>query len=228
MNDLKMKYADADQYVYQHTSDDAGRPGVVHELLKANPQWTDQQRNDLVMSMWTHSNHTTSVTQHWLACFDYLTHSDECDKQIKGSEDENWMPLEVPACADDELHEYEHITVYRGGSSPQGLSWTTDWDIAVKFAKRNSMDFFGGDSEQSTIWQATVNKADILFLNNSRQECEVVIDYTKVDIGAIDVVKARWTAAYCAGEQVPQQAIDRYNLTQYESQRQEAQDDYQM
>ena len=222
MTDLHMDYVKAHTWVYSHASQDSDRPNHVRALLDSNPEWSPQQRNELVMDMWITSNHTTSVTLDWLACFKYLTHSEECDLQIEGSEDQNWMPLEVPACDPDEEAEYHNLTVYRGGSSPHGLSWTTDWDTAVKFAKRNAMAFFGSDPEQSTIWQATVNRSDILFLNNSRLESEVVIDYTTVDIGAIDVVKARWTEAYISAESVPQEAIDRYNLTQYDTQRAEA------
>jgi hypothetical protein len=74
------------------------------------------------------------------------------------------------------------ITVYRGATSPNGFSWTTDFKIARKFAIRNSDSFFSPhNSDTSTIWQATVYPRGILFTTNGRGESEVVVKFCEDD-----------------------------------------------
>jgi hypothetical protein len=209
--DLKMNTWDADSYVYKHASKDSQRPIVMLELVKANvDSWTEEEMNDFIIQFWNHCNHTTSVTNTWLELFKYLTYCDNNEKQIKSERsDDNWMPLED--------HDGDNfVKLYRGASSPKGLSWTFDFEIAQKFARRNSESYFSNNTDQTTIWQTAIHKDDILFINNTRGELEAVIDWTKGSVdGAVDVVWFHWRKAYIEGQDVPDVAIKRYNLTQY-------------
>ena len=75
----------------------------------------------------------------------------------------------------------EPIQVFRGGVKV-GYSFTTDYDKAVWFAKRNLMFeriiyeeqgyTFHGDAK---VWSAIVKPAGILFTTNDRNESEVVV-----------------------------------------------------
>lgn len=222
MTTLKMNTWDADTYVYKHASEDSQRPIVMLELVKANhDSWTQKEMNEFILQFWNHCNHTTSVTDTWLELFKYLKLCDDNEKQIKYQSDDNWMPLDL----DEDSEGY--VKLYRGASSPRGLSWTFDFDTAQKFAKRNSQSYFGNNSEHSTIWQMSIHKEDILFINNGRSELEAVIDWTKDSVqyaveSAVDIVWFHWRTAYVEGLDVPDVAVNRYNLTQYKHLRQQS------
>ncbi len=67
----------------------------------------------------------------------------------------------------------EQVTVYRGLTSYnakkiEGLSWTLNQHTAEWFAQRYN--------EQGKVYQATVNKADIIAILTDRNESEVIID----------------------------------------------------
>ena len=69
----------------------------------------------------------------------------------------------------------EKITVYRGirgRGSLNALSWTTDIEQAEWFAKRWD--------KKGKVYSATVRKEDVLAYFCSRNEAEVVVDYTKL------------------------------------------------
>ena len=69
----------------------------------------------------------------------------------------------------------EKITVYRGirgRGTLKALSWTTDIEQAEWFAKRWD--------KKGKVYSATVRKEDVLAYFCSRNEAEVVVDYTKL------------------------------------------------
>lgn len=69
----------------------------------------------------------------------------------------------------------EKITVYRGirgRGSLKALSWTTDIEQAEWFAKRWD--------KKGRVYSATARKDDVLAYFCSRNEAEVVVDYTKL------------------------------------------------
>ncbi|MBO5021145.1 MAG: hypothetical protein J6D52_10820 [Clostridia bacterium] len=71
----------------------------------------------------------------------------------------------------DELDDV--VTVYRGVTSYNAdnvlaLSWTLEYDTANCFAHRFD--------EDGTVYQAQINKKDILALFNGRNEAEVIVN----------------------------------------------------
>ena len=149
-----MKKDDAVKQVYLESPDDGTRPYAMLRVLETNPTWTDREYNDFVETFWEHSNHTST---HWEAWADIL---------------DNYYPK-----ARKSRKPTKPITVYRGGTTANGFSWTTDFDIARKFAMRNSMSYFSPDGGKSTIWQATVDPIGVMFMTNGRHEQEVVVRF---------------------------------------------------
>ena len=77
----------------------------------------------------------------------------------------------------------EPMTVYRGGTNVHGYSWTADLEVAEFFAQR-TLTFEKNDwprrlnmkySLGTRVWTAVVNPEAIVFVNNERNEHEVVI-----------------------------------------------------
>ncbi len=203
---------DADQIVYQNASTDADRPKVMLGLLKANPQWTQEERNDFILDFWNHCNHTTSVADVWMDIFNTYLEIDPDYMQPTHNVDENWDPIE------DAFDDDGTITLFRGGTTPNGFSWTTNFEIAQKFAKRNSDQFFSHDIDDetfSTIWQASVKREHILFVNNGRSEQEVVVDFNHLDDWTrkpIDWLEHYWTKMLFQGKEIPAEAVKRWKL----------------
>lgn len=87
------------------------------------------------------------------------------DKTLLMDEDEQKLYSALP----------EKITVYRGirgRGTLKALSWTTDIEQAEWFAKRWD--------KKGRVYSATVRKEDVLAYFCSRNEAEVVVDYTKL------------------------------------------------
>lgn len=77
----------------------------------------------------------------------------------------------------------DRFTVYRGvavGRNPKGLSWTQNYITAKWFANRFNQ--FSKSNEKGYIQTAEVNKRDVLAYFNTRNEDEVVIDSSKLNI----------------------------------------------
>lgn len=149
-----MKKNDAVKQVYRESPNDGDRPYAMLRILETNPNWTDSEYDSFVETFWEHSNHTST---HWEAWADIL---------------ENYYPK-----ARKSPKPTEPITIYRGATSPNGFSWTTDFDIARKFAMRNCDPYFSPDGRQSTIWQATIDPIGIMFMTDGRHEKEVVVRF---------------------------------------------------
>lgn len=72
----------------------------------------------------------------------------------------------------------EVLTVYRGCENIDGLngmSWTLSEDIAQFFANR-----YFKRSQNGTIYQAKINKTDVICYINDREEQEIIVDYRKL------------------------------------------------
>lgn len=77
----------------------------------------------------------------------------------------------------------DSVTAYRGCKSAKGikgLSWTLSRDVAEFFKDR-----FG----KGKLYQAQINKADVIAYLNDRDEHEVIVDYRKL-LNIIEVTKA--------------------------------------
>jgi hypothetical protein len=70
----------------------------------------------------------------------------------------------------------ETVTVYRGlqgkKARPRALSWTTDLKVAKWFANRFK--------HEGKVYQATINKQDIYYYTNAREEKECVVNPKKL------------------------------------------------
>lgn len=85
-------------------------------------------------------------------------------------------------CADyqeklNRLSDGDTVEIYRGlrVNNYRGMSWTTDKNIAIWFAKR-----FSGGKGTGFVFTGTINKKYILEVFNNRSEKEVVCDYRKI------------------------------------------------
>lgn len=76
---------------------------------------------------------------------------------------------------DEEKRFYEslpdEITVYRGGTSPEGISWTTNYFVARYFAY-DCLQYRGKDTD---IFKKTIKKSDIRAVLMDMDECEVIL-----------------------------------------------------
>lgn len=86
--------------------------------------------------------------------------------------------------SEEELETYNYlpdeVQIYRGvgtKSNPKGFSWTTNLEVAERFAERYSM--LDGDGY---IAVATVKKEDVLAYFSRRDEDEYIVDGNKLDI----------------------------------------------
>ena len=78
----------------------------------------------------------------------------------------------------------EKITIYRGVCNKKdknGISWTTNKNVATWFAKRFQKTPF--------IYETKINKEDILAYTNSRNENEAIIDIFKLEKEKIKEIK---------------------------------------
>lgn len=73
----------------------------------------------------------------------------------------------------------DDIIIYRGSQSvnQQGLSWTTDREVAKKFALHSR----GLAHDEPQITTGKINKDHVFYATNSRNEYELVVDYKKVE-----------------------------------------------
>lgn len=96
---------------------------------------------------------------------EFVKHFRRADKTLLMDEDEYKQYLSLP----------EEITVYRGirgRGSLEALSWTLDVEKAEWFAKRWNK---GGK-----VYSAKAKREDVLAVFTSRNEDEIVVDYTKL------------------------------------------------
>ena len=82
---------------------------------------------------------------------------------------------------ENELEKYNNldttITIYRGVNSEynnvKALSWSLSIDVAKMFATR----FY---AKEGTVYEAKIDKENILVYTNCRKEQEIIVDYTKL------------------------------------------------
>jgi hypothetical protein len=149
------KAGDWRRYVFMHE-----RPfrfnalqAVQDKFINGEDYWR------VVGNVWTDSE---NIYQHF-AAWKRLWGSDLAGRQAMMDEDELEELAAMP----------EILTVYRGfelKSAQRGLSWTTNRDKAVWFAKR-----LREPRQKSLVAQATVQKKDVLAYFNGRNENEVVV-----------------------------------------------------
>jgi hypothetical protein len=193
MSNLTMGKNDAQTYVYMNSpGGDHERAPQVLKMLKANPNWTQEDRDDFIEGFYFFTNGISFQTDLWREIFTYYGPAKKPSKRKK--------PL----------------TVWRGASN-LGLSWTKSFETAQMFARRNSASYFSPDGGDSKIWRGVVNPEAIIFESNRRGESEVVIDFDNADLCVwheepIDYTKWYWQFQYASGNEIPDTVIKHYGF----------------
>ena len=65
-----------------------------------------------------------------------------------------------------------------------GSSWTLDYEKAKWFAERRGFR----ENEYPLVYSLNVNKEDVLSYFNRRNENEILIDYTKIDLDELEFI----------------------------------------
>ena len=94
----------------------------------------------------------------------------KADKTILMDEEEYKVYCELP----------DVFEIYRGvaiGRNPKGLSWTRNFETAKWFANR-----FNEGNKKGYVQVVTVNKEQVLAYFNSRNEDEIVVDASKMNV----------------------------------------------
>jgi hypothetical protein len=143
------------RYVFLHE-----RPFRFDALRSVEDKFTDDKEYwRVVGSVWTDSE---NIYQHF-AVWKRLWASSFNGRDVLMDEEEKEVLEAMP----------QVLTVYRGfkiKKSERGLSWTTDRDTAVWFARR-----FRASHQSSFVAQANVAKKDVLAYFDGRNEKEVVV-----------------------------------------------------
>lgn len=123
---------------------------------------TDQECADALYSIWT-------MQERFYDCGMAKT---KMIKFMKMAEKLLVLPDDIDKLSDDSM-----ITVYRGvkENDYKGLSWTTDKNTAIWFAKR-----FSYDVDKCYVFTGQLKKKDIIAFFDCRNESEIVCDYRKV------------------------------------------------
>lgn len=94
-----------------------------------------------------------------------LTLFKKSDSSLMMSKEENEFYNSLP----------DKVKIYRGthdSNNYKALSWTTDYETALWFAKRFHTDGY--------VLEAIIDKKDIIAFFNDRNEHELIIDFTKI------------------------------------------------
>lgn len=123
---------------------------------------TDQECADALHSIWT-------MQERFYDCGMAKT---KMIKFMKMAEKSLVLPDDIDKLSDDSM-----ITIYRGvkENDYKGLSWTTDKNTAIWFAKR-----FSYDVDKCYVFTGQLKKNDIIAFFDSRNESEIVCDYRKI------------------------------------------------
>ncbi len=123
---------------------------------------TDQECADALYSIWT-------MQERFYDCGMAKT---KMIKFMKMAEKSLVLPDDIDKLSDDSM-----ITIYRGvkENDYKGLSWTTDKNTAIWFAKR-----FSYDVDKCYVFTGQLKKKDIIAFFNCRNESEIVCNYRKV------------------------------------------------
>lgn len=123
---------------------------------------TDQECADALYSIWT-------MQERFYDCGMAKT---KMIKFMKMVEKSLVLPDDIDKLSDDSM-----ITIYRGvkENDCKGLSWTTDKNTAIWFAKR-----FSYDVDKCYVFTGQLKKKDIIAFFDCRNESEIVCDYRKI------------------------------------------------
>lgn len=130
--------------------------------------WTDSEERHLAQCAWTLPEWPGQIgREHWLLL---------CNKVgfiCTVVDDEGGCPLHQDEF--DQQGDGEPITVWRGSFTgfKRGLSWTTDRDRAVWFARRGDM---AGKGRTMHLWRCEVPPERVEAHYNTRSEHEIVAD----------------------------------------------------
>ena len=129
---------------------------------------SDEDYTLLMVDCWTmtefpHQNGVRKMIKMWKKTDSQLLYSDEEEGDVEDKKDFDNLPDNFP--------------IFRGIQTSKavkrGLSWTTDIKVAKWFAKR---------WKKGKVYQARINKKDVFYYTNQRNEKEVVINpYTLKD-----------------------------------------------
>lgn len=146
---------------YINAINKGNRFGFLNFLHKYNVI-TDQECADTLYSIWT-------MQERFCDCGMAKT---KMIKFMKMAEKLLVLPDDIDKLSDDSM-----ITVYRGvkENDYKGLSWTTDKNTAIWFAKR-----FSYDVDKCYVFTGQLKKKDIIAFFDCRNESEIVCDYRKV------------------------------------------------
>ena len=100
----------------------------------------------------------------------------QCDKSILMDKDEYEIYCSLP----DKLEVYRGVAV---GRKAYGLSWTNDLDKAKWFAHR-----FDRNGKEGYVQSVVVDKHNILAYFDTRDEREIVVDTTNINLNEIKVI----------------------------------------
>lgn len=149
---------------YQNFSIIVNKPYLLTFFKYTKDFLSNEDYSEFLSTVWTYTeypNNDTNVTTREL-----VSYFKKSDKKILMSKDE----LEAYNKLDD------LITIYRGvkpGAKVKALSWTTDKKVAKWFADRYE--------KNGKVYKAVIDKKDVLAYFLSRNECEVVVDYNKLE-----------------------------------------------
>lgn len=135
-------------YLYMHE-----RAFRFEALLKILPSLENEDLFDLVEYVWIDSENPYVNIKEWKLLF-YM-----CENLGLFEDSKKDLP--------------ETFTIYRGtkkGIVDEGISWTTDREVAKKFSER-----FLKPGEEPLIKEKVVSKKDIFFYTDGRNEKEVII-----------------------------------------------------
>lgn len=142
-----------DSFVFIHE-----RPFRLDAFIKIKHLLPDIKYWELASSIWTDSENINFNRSIWKNVLKSKRSGKEYFMEI---EDRNYLE-NLP----------QTITVFRGCNekNKNGLSWTTDREVAEKFAER-----FSTMSQGSTVLSKTINKKKIFAYLSSRSESEIIL-----------------------------------------------------
>lgn len=149
---------------YQHFSIIVNKPYLLTFFKYTKDFLSNEDYSEFLSTVWTYTeypNNDTNVTTREL-----VSYFKKSDKNILMSKDE----LEAYNKLEDK------ITIYRGvkpKAKVRALSWTTDKKVAKWFADRYE--------KNGKVYNAVIDKKDVLAYFLGRNEYEVVVDYDKLE-----------------------------------------------
>lgn len=135
--------------------------GIIFKLVKDYLSNSDYSK--LLKDIWCYTEYPNKDKN--VSKSDYISLWEDANLQYIYTEEDKKIIEELPS----------EFIVYRGlmdKASKNGLSWTLSKETAIWFATRFN--------KRGKVYQAIVNKKDILAYISERNEEEIIIDYTKL------------------------------------------------